>query len=149
MQEICKTCLDKIQAKHLHRDKQRHSHPFVPKSLWKKQKKNSVLKLSQETFTLEVLRRFNMADCKPLPTPAVDTGNEATMAEADCPSTPDEQKAIADLPFLELIGRESIVIGNKNRFVCWLKKIKKKSYVFVQGKPNSKTKQKQTKQKLK
>ena len=63
-----------------------------------------VLKLSQETFTLEVLRRFNMADCKPLPTPAVDAGDESTMMETDCPSTPDEQKAIADLPFLELIG---------------------------------------------
>ncbi len=33
-----------------------------------------VLQLSQESFTLEVLRRFNMSDCKPLPTPAVDAG---------------------------------------------------------------------------
>ncbi len=62
------------------------------------------LKLSQETFTLEVLRRFNMSDCKPLPTPAVDAGKEATMAEEDLLSTADEQKTVADLPFLELIG---------------------------------------------
>ena len=31
-----------------------------------------VLKLSQQTFTNEVLRRFNMAKCKPVPTPAAD-----------------------------------------------------------------------------
>lgn len=59
---------------------------------------------SQETFTLEVLRRFNMNACKPAPTPAVDAGDESTMRESDCPTTPDAQREIADLPFLELIG---------------------------------------------
>ena len=39
------------------------------------------LYLSQESFAKEVLRRFNMSTCKPHPTPAVDYGEEATMAE--------------------------------------------------------------------
>ena len=43
------------------------------------------LKLSQETFTLEVLRRFNMSECKPLPTPAVDVGAEAPMTKRIVP----------------------------------------------------------------
>jgi hypothetical protein len=62
------------------------------------------LKISQEAFIVEVLRRFNMQDCKSAPTPAVDTGEEATMTEADLPVTPQQLEAIADLPFLELIG---------------------------------------------
>jgi len=50
------------------------------------------LKLSQETFTLEVLRRFNMSKCKPLPTPAVDSGDESSMRD---PTTPAEQQEIS------------------------------------------------------
>ena len=45
-----------------------------------------------------------MTNCKPAPTPAVDTGTEATMTEEDVPTTPEELKEIEDLPFLELIG---------------------------------------------
>ena len=63
-----------------------------------------VLKLSQESFIEEVLRRFNMTNCNFVPTPAIDTGVEATMSESDLPSTPAECKEIEDLPFLELIG---------------------------------------------
>jgi hypothetical protein len=44
-----------------------------------------ILKLSQENFVLEVLRRFQMENCHPVPTPAVDSGKEATMTEEDCP----------------------------------------------------------------
>ena len=65
---------------------------------------NGVLKLSQESFIEEVLRRFNMTNCNFAPTPAIDTGIEATMSESDLPSTPAECKEIEDLPFLELIG---------------------------------------------
>lgn len=53
---------------------------------------------------MEVLRRFNMSECKPVPTPAVDACDESVMREQDCPSTPEEQKEVADLPYLELIG---------------------------------------------
>ena len=66
--------------------------------------KEGWLKLSQESFTKEVLRRFNMADCKAVPTPAVDVGAEASMSDEDLPTTPEQQKQVADLPFLELIG---------------------------------------------
>ncbi len=66
--------------------------------------KHGVLKISQESFIVEVLRRFNMTGCKPVPTPAVDSGVEATMTEADLPTTPEDLQQVGDLPFLELIG---------------------------------------------
>ena len=62
------------------------------------------LKISQESFIVEVLRRFNMSNCSAAPTPAIDTGAEATMSESDCPVTTGQSEEIADLPFLELIG---------------------------------------------
>jgi hypothetical protein len=36
---------------------------------------HGVLKISQESFVTEVLRRFNMVNCKSVPTPAVNTGD--------------------------------------------------------------------------
>ena len=62
------------------------------------------LKISQESFIVEVLRRFNMSNCSAAPTPAIDTGAEATMSESDCPVTTGQSEEIADLPFLKLIG---------------------------------------------
>ena len=43
-----------------------------------------ILKISQENFIVEVLRRFNMTNCNASPTPAVDTGAEANMVEGTC-----------------------------------------------------------------
>ncbi len=63
-----------------------------------------VLKISQENFIIEVLRRFQMTNCNTAPTPAVDTGVEATMEEADLPNSETQLEEIKDLPFLELIG---------------------------------------------
>ena len=62
------------------------------------------LKISQESFITEVLRRFNMTNCVSVPTPAIDAGSEATIVEADLPSTPEQITEVSDLPFLELIG---------------------------------------------
>ena len=45
-----------------------------------------------------------MTNCKAAPTPAVDTGPEATMTEEDVPTTSEGLKEIEGLPFLELIG---------------------------------------------
>ena len=42
---------------------------------------NGVLKISQESFVVEVLRRFNMTNCKSVPTPAIYQGPEASMSE--------------------------------------------------------------------
>ena len=42
-----------------------------------------ILKLSQESFVNEVLRRFKLEECKPVPTPAVDSGVEANMQPED------------------------------------------------------------------
>ena len=64
--------------------------------------KQGVLKLSQENFINEVLRRFNMVNCNVAPTPAVDSGAEATMAEEDVAEA--QLKEIDGLPFQELIG---------------------------------------------
>src|SRR5690349_15184871 len=47
-----------------------------------------VLKISQENFIVEVLRRFNMTNCKSKPTPAVDYGEEAKMTDEDAVLTP-------------------------------------------------------------
>jgi len=66
--------------------------------------KQGWLKLSQEGFTKEVLRRFNMLDCKTAPTPAVDVGDEVTITEADMPTDAAEQKRVAELPVMELVG---------------------------------------------
>ena len=60
-----------------------------------------VLKLSQESFVTEVLRRFNLSGCKPAPTPAVDGGTESEMAML---TSEEDKEAISDLPFLEVIG---------------------------------------------
>ena len=65
---------------------------------------NGILKISQENFIVEVLRRFNMTNCNSSPTPAVDTGAEANMVDEDVPTTEDKLKEIEGLPFLELIG---------------------------------------------
>ena len=53
-----------------------------------------VLKISQENFVVEVLRRFDMTNCKEAPTPAVDSGAEATMSEEDLPSTTAQMEGI-------------------------------------------------------
>ena len=66
--------------------------------------KAGVIKISQESFVTEVLRRFNLTNCKCVPTPAVDSGEEATMSESDLPSTAEAKQEITDLPFLEVIG---------------------------------------------
>ena len=66
--------------------------------------KHGVLKLSQEAFTLEVLRRFDATNVTPAPTPAVDAGTEATMTEEDLPKTQAEVEEASRLPVLELIG---------------------------------------------
>lgn len=63
-----------------------------------------VLKISQENFVAEVLRRFNMENCSVAPTPAVDSGAEAAMVEEDLPVSQAQLDEIKDLPFLELIG---------------------------------------------
>ena len=63
-----------------------------------------VLKVSQESFVTEVLHRFNMTNCKSMPTPATDAGAESIMTEADLPATPEAHLEIADLRFLEVIG---------------------------------------------
>ena len=63
-----------------------------------------VLKLSQENFVEEVLRRFGVDNCKSVPTPAIDAGAEAVMDEADLPVTAKQLDEIKELPFLELIG---------------------------------------------
>ena len=62
-----------------------------------------VLKISQESCVDLVLRRFNKTNCKPAPTPAVDTGTEATMTEENVPTTSEGLKEIEDFSFLELI----------------------------------------------
>ena len=64
--------------------------------------KAGVLKLSQEAFIGEVLRRFKLEDCKSVPTPAVDAGPEATMSAEDLPQEGEEYMDV--LPFQELIG---------------------------------------------
>ena len=66
--------------------------------------KEGVLKLSQESFITEVLGRFNFSNCKCVPTPAVDSGEESEMSDADLPTTSEALQEIADLPFLEVIG---------------------------------------------
>jgi len=63
-----------------------------------------VLTLSQEAFTREVLRRFDMSNCKPQPTPAVDTGKEAEMDDTDLPVTDADKKQCEAMPVMELVG---------------------------------------------
>lgn len=70
----------------------------------KRDQASGKLQLSQEAFTVEVLRRFNMSDCKICPTPAVDYGDEAVMRDQDIPTKVADRKAVEDLPFMELVG---------------------------------------------
>jgi len=63
-----------------------------------------ILKISQESFTREMLRRFGMQDVKVAPTPATDLGDEAVMSEKDLPTTEEELEELKQYPFLELIG---------------------------------------------
>ena len=53
-----------------------------------------VLKISQASFTREVIRRFNMENIKTASTPASELGDEAAMSENDLPSTPEEKEDI-------------------------------------------------------
>ena len=59
---------------------------------------SGVLKISQGSFTKEVLRRFNMQNVKVASTPAVETGDEAMMKDTDLPSTAEEKEEVAQLP---------------------------------------------------
>lgn len=63
-----------------------------------------VLTISQEAFIIDVLQRFQLSDCNTVPTPAVDSGAEASMTEEDLPTTDEEKKELAKLPFYEAIG---------------------------------------------
>ena len=72
--------------------------------LIERDRSNSTLKISQESFVVEILQRFSMNDCKSVPTPAVNAGDEATMQEADLPTSPEDKQAVQELPFYEVIG---------------------------------------------
>ena len=58
--------------------------------------KEGILKISQASFTREVLRRFNLQNAAS--TPAVETGDEAIMLEQDLPSTIARRRTWSSFP---------------------------------------------------
>jgi len=64
-----------------------------------------VTKISQTSYTEEILLRFGYMDAKPVDYPGYDQGSMAEMAEDDYPKTPGEAEEMArKYPFRELLG---------------------------------------------
>ena len=59
------------------------------------------LKLSQRQYIIDVLKRFGMADCKPVTTPMVPGSHLSTTMR---PSTPLEKEEMQKVPYLNAIG---------------------------------------------
>jgi len=64
-----------------------------------------VTKISQTSYTEEILLRFGYMDAKPVDYPGYDQGSMAEMVEDDYPKTPGEAEEMArKYPFRELLG---------------------------------------------
>ena len=66
-----------------------------------------VLKISQESYAIEILKRFGFIDAKPAPTPAGDQGNESTMLPEDLAENADHkdrEQFLKEWPIYEAIG---------------------------------------------
>jgi hypothetical protein len=61
---------------------------------------NRRLYISQHQYTVNILDRFNMADCKPVTTPI--PGLQLTTAM--CPQTVAEQEEMKNIPYLSGVG---------------------------------------------
>jgi hypothetical protein len=61
---------------------------------------NRRLYISQHQYTVNILDRFNMADCKPVTTP-MEPGLQLT---AMCPQTVAEQEEMKNIPYLSAVG---------------------------------------------
>ena len=59
------------------------------------------ISLSQRQYIIDALERFGMSDCNPVGTP-MDPG--AHLSSSMSPQTPEEQKAMANLPYLNAVG---------------------------------------------
>ena len=67
--------------------------------------KRGVTKITQASYTEEVLRLFDFRGAKPADTPTYDQGPMAEMTEADLPKTPEEAASVGKTrPFRELLG---------------------------------------------
>jgi hypothetical protein len=65
---------------------------------------SGILKVSQEQFTLSLLKECGFSSAKGCETPAVENGAEAQMTDADQPITDEEKKELSQLPFQQRIG---------------------------------------------
>lgn len=59
------------------------------------------IKLSQEHYVLKVLKRFGMADAKPVSTPLAD---HFRLSLAMCPKTQKEQDYMKNIPYSSAVG---------------------------------------------
>ena len=62
---------------------------------------NRVLQLSQRQYVIDILERFNMAECKPVSTP-MEPG--IRLSQSMAPSTPDEVAFMATVPYASAVG---------------------------------------------
>jgi hypothetical protein len=59
------------------------------------------LVLSQERYIREIAARYGLSDAKPSPTPL---SSAVRLTKADCPSTDEDRKAMAGVPYASLLG---------------------------------------------
>ena len=59
------------------------------------------LELSQRQYIVDMLKRYNMADCNTVTTPLV-PGNRLSIE--DCPKTPEEHQRMANVPYGSAVG---------------------------------------------
>ncbi|XP_074313584.1 secreted RxLR effector protein 161-like [Silene latifolia] len=62
---------------------------------------NRLIGLSQSTYVDKVIRRFNMIDSKKRFLPM---SHDITLSKAQCPSTPNEQERMRNIPYASAIG---------------------------------------------
>ena len=59
------------------------------------------MKVSQTEYMKKVLKRFNMADAKPVNVPL---GGHFKLSEAQTPTTEDEKALMSEVPYASVVG---------------------------------------------
>jgi len=64
-------------------------------------RERGVMRLDQSLYLSNVLKRFDMWDCKPVSTPECPS---VKLSLNDCPASEDDKKEMCDVPYMEAVG---------------------------------------------
>lgn len=64
-------------------------------------RKNGILKLSQEDYALKMLKHFGMSSCKPVNVPLA---NQFKLSSLQSPVTAEEKQQMSSIPYTSAVG---------------------------------------------